>query len=567
MIDIALVLPYYIHMNIQGIVVRIITLSVILLLHTVPAHAAPNPPQLDRSFFDRKDVIYSSQIPSWGQIDGRFDGQYMLNYNNSCPTCPQLVRDAKIPVIRWMVWAPFSDQIDPKTNKPGAMTEEQFNNVINGIRNTLNAHPFIPLQPIAEKIFCPDTWGVDNLMKMNKNIIRVAGNRVQLYEIANEPEIDCKWAKYSTGTGGQGVKMADYWIKMVPELKRYARSLGFEIYIGGPAFFTAAVTSEMQDFLTTIRSEYNRTQNKDLIPDFVTFHIFGDTNCTVAAGKTLNDIPGSCLDSYGSQIDNVHHMITTTWAGVNPLPKLVISGSAVSVAATWPIEQINVISEKWQERFLTLMRSKNIFMANLVTMASKEGNPRDVIRKDGSTAPSYNALKRLSLTDPLAIESRNKLVKQPEGWLTGVTCEQIRGWACDPEDFNQSIGAYLYADGPTGTGKHIGSPVANNQSENSVFQYCGGAKNRTFSMPFPSSLKDGKPHTIYAYTKRLDTTKTNPQLGGSPKTITCAQSTAKQGDLNNDNRVDADDLSILVSRFGNPYTIFDFNTLTTHFGK
>ena len=489
---------------------------------TTPARDLP---LIDRSFFDRKDIIYSSQIPAWGQIDNRFDGQYMLNYKNSCPTCPQLVRDAKIPVIRWMVWAPFSDQINPVSKEPGKMTEEQFNNVINGIRDTLGAYPFIPLQPIANQEFCPDTWGVENLMKMNKNIVRVAGDRVQLYEIANEPEIDCHWAKYAKGQGGQGKKMADYWIKMVPELKAYARSLGFEIYIGGPAFFTAAVTSEMQDFLTTVRNEYDRTKNKDVIPDFVSFHIFGDTNCTVASGNKLEDIPGICLDQYNAQIDSVQSMVNSTWSGVEHLPRLVISGSAVSVAATWPIEQINQISEKWQERFLTMMRNKNIFMANLVTMASKEGNPRDVIRKDGSTAPSYNSLKRLSLTDPLAIQSRSRSGssqnQEPKGWLTEVTCEKITGWVCDPHNYNIAAGAYLYADGPTNVGKHIYSPTADQPSDPSVFQYCGGAKNRSFTRPFPEFLKDGKPHTIYAYTKRLDTTRTNPQLGGSPKTITC----------------------------------------------
>ena len=39
------------------------------------------------------------------------------------------------------------------------------------------------------------------------------------------------------------------------------------------------------------------------------------------------------------------------------------------------------------------------------------------------------------------------------------------------------------------------------------------------------------------------------------------------GDLNGDGQVNAADYSIIVSRFGNPYTIFDYNTLVANYGK
>lgn len=41
----------------------------------------------------------------------------------------------------------------------------------------------------------------------------------------------------------------------------------------------------------------------------------------------------------------------------------------------------------------------------------------------------------------------------------------------------------------------------------------------------------------------------------------------KPGDLNNDSKVDILDYNILVSHFGNPYTIFDYNDLVTNFGQ
>lgn len=51
----------------------------------------------------------------------------------------------------------------------------------------------------------------------------------------------------------------------------------------------------------------------------------------------------------------------------------------------------------------------------------------------------------------------------------------------------------------------------------------------------------------------------NPKMSPSP--------TTKPGDLNGDGLVNIFDFNLLVSQFGNPYTIFDFNNIVANFGK
>jgi hypothetical protein len=66
---------------------------------------------------------------------------------------------------------------------------------------------------------------------LDKEVIRQAGTRVQLYKGANEP--DLAWS-YSPRQAA-GVKEGNHWIRDVRELKKYARALGFAFYVGGPA--------------------------------------------------------------------------------------------------------------------------------------------------------------------------------------------------------------------------------------------------------------------------------------------------------------------------------------------
>lgn len=73
-------------------------------------------------------------------------------------------------------------------------------------------------------------------------------------------------------------------------------------------------------------------------------------------------------------------------------------------------------------------------------------------------------------------------------------------------------------------GIFIGKTNANVQREQAVGDQCGGNVNHGFVFNTPASLKDGKQHTIYAYTINTPYGY-NPQLSGSPKTLSPCLST------------------------------------------
>jgi hypothetical protein len=215
------------------------------------------------SLFKRTDFIYGSEIGGWSW-DGRYDGHPVI----AKPAAQQLSRDAKIPVYRWLPWTKFTDM-------GGSMPREQFDNVINGIRN-IGAEPFIKLPPGIPRHF---EAGVD--MAWLKEIIRQAGPRVKLYEFTNEPNY------YSNWTGSQ---YAAEWIKYVPELKRYARGLGLEIQIGGPSWAWQNAT-EMRRFMEVVKAEYDRTGNKDLIPAFISWHEYLSWSKTTTNSEIMAKVP------------------------------------------------------------------------------------------------------------------------------------------------------------------------------------------------------------------------------------------------------------------------------------
>jgi len=106
--------------------------------------------------------------------------------------------------------------------------------------------------------------------------------------------------------------------------------------------------------------------------------------------------------------------------------------------------------------------------------------------------------------------------RMPEGYLDHADCNTIGGWARDPDTTN-TIRVDLYIDGEAGSGTFLGGTYANIYRSDLPFS----DKNHGFNITTPSSLKDGKTHTIYAYA--IDSEGgTNPLLSDSPKTITCS---------------------------------------------
>ena len=106
------------------------------------------------------------------------------------------------------------------------------------------------------------------------------------------------------------------------------------------------------------------------------------------------------------------------------------------------------------------------------------------------------------------------------GYIDQVASDgTVSGWAFDPDAPSQSIGVHVYIDAPAGQG----SPVAFSQAAsarpdvNNTYAITG---THGFNIPIPQNLHDGKSHTMYVY--GVDTTSgvINPQLQGSPRTVT-----------------------------------------------
>jgi hypothetical protein len=104
-----------------------------------------------------------------------------------------------------------------------------------------------------------------------------------------------------------------------------------------------------------------------------------------------------------------------------------------------------------------------------------------------------------------------------KGILETATCESIRGWACDPDDYGQKIPVELLAvDGNI----NYGSTVANQRRELAIAAQCGGNLWHGFVLATPASLKDGQTHRIYVRAQGIE----GPEDGAvlpEIKTLTC----------------------------------------------
>jgi len=113
----------------------------------------------------------------------------------------------------------------------------------------------------------------------------------------------------------------------------------------------------------------------------------------------------------------------------------------------------------------------------------------------------------------------------PEGWLDSATCDEINGWARDP-DTTSPIRVHVYADGPAGQGTIIANELADLYRSDLPF----ADKNHGYSIPTPSNIKDGQSHTIYVYA--IDSGGgDNPLLNNSPQSISCSPPPPPPGSL------------------------------------
>lgn len=331
-------------------------------------------PLLDRSVFKRTDFIYGSEIGAWDT-----NGSNAVNL----PACRHKVKEVGIRVIRFGNWT--------KLNTHEAV--ERFSHAIDNIRS-LGAYPVIKLPPIWDKQCngAPDAWNLDWL----KRIIQVAGNRVQLYEFANEPDNYCKW---------DAATYASYWEQTVPSLKAYARSLGFEIYIGGPALANSYPEDVrwISTFLEAEKLAYEKSGNRDYIPDFVSTHTYLTEQQNADIDKMQRTV-----QAWGMFYDNVHHTIDQTFAGMKdpagvPLaPQIPIADSEYNftINKANALQNSPTFTEAYLRAMFAMFREHHIWMANLFTLQSHDGQALDLLTTACTTKPLYSAYKAIHAQTP-----------------------------------------------------------------------------------------------------------------------------------------------------------------------
>ncbi len=89
-------------------------------------------------------------------------------------------------------------------------------------------------------------------------------------------------------------------------------------------------------------------------------------------------------------------------------------------------------------------------------------------------------------------------IHAPVGYLEAANCSIIGGWAFDPDTASNPISIHFYKDGPAGSGTFVTDiqTTGSRPDVNAAYEVTGL---HGFTITTPDSLKDGKPHTIYAY--------------------------------------------------------------------
>jgi hypothetical protein len=104
-------------------------------------------------------------------------------------------------------------------------------------------------------------------------------------------------------------------------------------------------------------------------------------------------------------------------------------------------------------------------------------------------------------------------VEQNNGYLDGADCNQIWGWAWDPNNPNAPVSVDIY-DGST----HL-TTISANIFRQDLFNAGKGNGNHAFVYSIPASLKNGRTHSISV---RFNGSSNN--LGSSPRPIICGAS-------------------------------------------
>jgi len=334
----------------------------------VPSTPIPSPSSAGSDLFARTDLIYGSEIGGWTAywLGRGYDGQPVI----ADEAAKQLSRDAKITVYRWLPWTRFSDM-------GGDMPRTAFDNVINGIRN-VGAEPFIKLPPGWDGHFTKDGNAANDVdIVWLKEIIRQAGPRVRLYEFTNEPNYYGGW------TAQQYVEQ---WNTVVPQLKAYARSLGFDIYIGGPSWAWEDPDA-FNVIIPGIKAEYDRTGNADLIPAFWSYHTYASSEY-----ESLDWILWH-INEFGKYFDQIRQTSRQVWGFDIPLADTEWN---FSVKADDRRDLDQAFMDTYTHAMLDMFRQHGIWLANQFTFASGDANLDMIDANTFQPKPMYWAFKEYS---------------------------------------------------------------------------------------------------------------------------------------------------------------------------
>jgi hypothetical protein len=354
---------------------------------------------------DGPGLLFGTELGAWPMLDQRYDGHPVLNYQGSCPDCPRLAREARISVVRWGIWNVFEGMTPPIGQSAPALARGQFDAVIDGIHTQLGARPLIKLQPgISEPIdlFCPETWGYANLLAMYKEVVAQAGRRVELYEIGNEPELACGYGKDRSAAGARAAQL---WIQLAPPLRKYARTLGLNLVLGGPSFTTTHVNPRLTDlidlatargYMATVKNTYDDPaspyfHDPDLIPSFYSFHAYGIEFVINGGARPLEAVP-----RYGDYVEGVRAVLEDVW-GPDLGPRIRIACTEWNYGvggdpATWDPAEVS----EYYAHFFAMLRQHRVWLANQYLLSSN-GDDMDMITKDGQVTPAYYAFRSASL--------------------------------------------------------------------------------------------------------------------------------------------------------------------------
>ena len=111
----------------------------------------------------------------------------------------------------------------------------------------------------------------------------------------------------------------------------------------------------------------------------------------------------------------------------------------------------------------------------------------------------------------------------PQGAFDEVNTSGLaRGWSYDPDSLSATNSIHLYLDGPAGAGKTPLAIVTTNKLRTDINTLKSISGNHGFEYIIPSSLKDGKTHTLYAYAIDISDSNKSTLLTGSPKSFNFA---------------------------------------------